>query len=126
MRRLGDRSRAGGWGWWWNDRREWYSRRSRPGAGELHRILPQEDAGVRLRAVCLGLLGVIALGMAAHAGDSAALEQARRAMAESLPQLAIGKLKHLLADPALDASTRADVTRLLAEAYLGTGQASDA
>jgi len=81
---------------------------------------------VRLRAVCVALLGVVAVGMIAHAADSASLEQARRAMAESLPQLAIGKLKHLLADPTIDASTRADVTRLLAEAYLATGQASDA
>jgi Tfp pilus assembly protein FimV len=47
-------------------------------------------------------------------------------MAESLPQLAISKLRRALAEPRLDSATRAEATRMLAEACIETGQPADA
>ena len=74
----------------------------------------------RFRTYLLGLslLSVAALRAAA---ESPALEQARRALAEGIPQVAIYGLESALKAPGFPAAERPTARRLLAEAQLATG-----
>lgn len=60
------------------------------------------------------------------AADSPLLEQAERALSESLPQVAIAKLQTFLAAPDLTPELRATASRKLAEALLRSRQLDDA
>ena len=76
-------------------------------------------------APCAGLFSALML-LTGVAAEPSLVQQARRAMEESLPQLAINKLRQTLIETSLDPSTRTDATRLLAEAYIQTGQTDEA
>jgi tetratricopeptide (TPR) repeat protein len=64
-----------------------------------------------------------------HSSFSAEPEQiaeARTAIAENIPEVAIGKLRHALANLPLGSDARPSALALLAEAQLNTGRATDA
>lgn len=71
------------------------------------------------------ILLLLALAGESPASDPS-LAAARRALDESLPQVAIHKLQAALADTNLSAADRDGATQLLAEAQLARGQATDA
>jgi tetratricopeptide (TPR) repeat protein len=60
------------------------------------------------------------------AGEPDLLTEARRALAESIPQIAVAKLETLRANTGLNATDRAASTLLLAEALLAVGRFDDA
>src|SRR5688572_6405829 len=64
--------------------------------------------------------------LALHAPDPALLVEARRARAESVPQVAIQKLRTLLKTPGLAEDVRQTVNRELAEALLSSGDVEEA
>lgn len=61
-----------------------------------------------------------------QAAEPSQLAEARQALSENIPQVAIVKLKSVLAAGTLSAGERASAQRLLAEAELDAGRASDA
>jgi TolA-binding protein len=66
------------------------------------------------------------LSLSAVAEEPALLSSARRALAESVPQIAIEKIRTLLKDSALAPTDRESARLLLAEAQLAAGQHDDA
>lgn len=83
------------------------------------RILPRPA----IRAFFLGRCASLVLFAAAtFADEPALLTAARRALAESAPQIAIQKLRTLLDQKELSAPARVDAIVLLAEAQLADGQ----
>ena len=71
------------------------------------------------RALCC--IGCWALGVAGAWAAESPLDEARRALSESIPQVALHKLGILLATANLPAAQRVEGTRLLAEAQRATG-----
>ncbi|MDQ3623554.1 MAG: tetratricopeptide repeat protein, partial [Verrucomicrobiota bacterium] len=63
---------------------------------------------------------------AAERGEPVLLQEARRSLAESLPQVAAQKLTRLLADPDLPPDDRETATLVLARALLAAGRIAEA
>ena len=71
----------------------------------------------------LALLAGVPLALAA---DSALRTEARQALAESIPQVAVQKLKTLLAKPGVPPDERRAAQRELGAAFLAAGKDDDA
>ena len=69
---------------------------------------------------------VVLLRSFACAGEPALLTEARQALAESIPQVAVQKLKTLLAAPGLPPAERAAAQRELGAAFFAAGQNAEA
>ncbi len=79
-----------------------------------------------VRILRLGFLTALLLATDAIGVEPAALIEARRALDESIPQVAIEKLRTLLDSPAITAEQRRDATLLLGDAFLAADQSAAA
>ena len=75
----------------------------------------------RLKSFALLAAAVLAIAGNSPAADPALLTEARQALAESIPQVAVQKLKTLLAKPGLPPAERVTAQRELGAAYFAAG-----
>jgi len=94
------------------------------------RLLPTARSMSRPRAIsAAGRWAALGMALAAcclHAAGSSLLEEARQARAESIPEVAIQKIRAFLAAPDLSREQRQAGTRELAASLLDAGQIDDA
>ena len=79
-----------------------------------------------MRRIIFTALVLIALAQIARAADAPLLTEARQALAESIPQVAVQKLRTLLATPGLTPAERAAAQRELGAAFFAAGQNDEA
>ncbi len=72
------------------------------------------------------ILSALVIGHSSFAAEPEQIAEARAAIAESIPEVAIEKLRRVLTVPSIRGEDRADALVLLAEAQLGTDRAADA
>lgn len=80
----------------------------------------------RRRTLACAALALGAMLPASPAAETTLLQQASQALAESIPQVAVQKLRTFLATPALTPADRDEAMRKLGEALLATGQNNEA
>ena len=122
VRRLGDRYGAGRWHTGRTDHSGGHTGTDRQNCGQSYRGLFEPDAMRRLVITTMAF----AAGCSLLHAQTATIEQARKALAENIPQVAVYKLRRFLDTPALAATEQNAARELLAEALLNGGQVEEA